>query len=266
MARGPHIYAVATATPQVGWCPSSASVLAEDEPTKKVPEHLIALAAAIEDTDVHTAPMCGVATSTLEALDALEANELTDAFESIDRLESDHPGPVHPSGVVRAGTTLPFAKREVIPPPPRRPQLHPPLSSAFAASLEAFTPSNIPFRAPADNEQGAMKPRRRSRPMTAAAWRVAISRSVASGILALMALLVLVIIGGPPLVILQPVAHVALTAHARAERSDPSGTARAPRSAAPRPTPLFVASALRAPAPARIATGTAGRIIRTSPF
>jgi hypothetical protein len=273
MARGPHVHAVAMHTPQVGWCPSAESFLTEDEPTKKVPEYLIAFARSFEEdliTDTHTMPMCGVATNNLEALDELEARELTDAFESIDRLESDHPAPpsspvpMYASGVVPLGTLLP---REVIPPPPRRPQLAPaPPSTAFAASLAAFTRADMPFRAEADNEQLLARPKRHVHALTS---RAAISRTIASAVIASFAVFVLFVIGGRPLVIVPPVARTGVTLHARSERSDP--TARVQRSAtfaAPRSAPVFVP----APrfdwrrAPVRVAKAPAGRIIRTSPF
>lgn len=267
MARGLHVHAVAMHTPQVGWCPSGEALLAENEPTKKVPEYLLTLAKSLEDdlhTDSPTMPGCGVATSTLEALEELDASELAEAFESIDKLESVRPAPpsvpVRRSGVVPAGRSLGLVKRDVIPPPPRRPQSAPP-SFAFAASLEAFTRADVPFHAEADNEQIVLRPRRH-----AATGRAAISRTVASAVLALFALFVLFLVGAGPLVIVRPVARTAVTLRAHAERSDPSGTARAHRVAAPAPRP-FVANAThfdsrRAPLrPAKTA-----RIIRTSPF
>lgn len=247
----------------VGWSPSGRSSITDEEPTKKVPDYLVALAMSLDDeTDSQTMPMCGVGTSSLEAL---EATELSGAFESIDQLESQPPAAPNPqvyqSGVVPAGTSLP---REVIPPPPRRPAVP---TFAFAATLDAFTPADVPFQAAADNEQVASKPAAR-----AVAKRAAVSRCVASAVLAIVTLLVLIVIGGRPLVIMQPAARSAVTLRARAERSDPSGTARvgAPTSDA-RATPVVVAKTPRfhaRPAPTRVAKtpATSGHIIRTSPF
>ena len=252
-------------TPCVGWCPSGHSSLTEDEPTKKVPDYLVALAMSLEDdTDSQTMPMCGVATNTLEAFEALEATELNQASDWLDHLESERPAPastpihqVHQSGVVPAGTSVP---REVIPPPPpRRPSVP---TFAFAATLDAFSAADVPFHAEADNQQVAVKSGPR-----AAAMRAAVSRCIASAVLALVALLVLIVIGGRPLIRVQPAARTAVTLRARAERSDPTGTARS----AVRATPALVAKTPRfhaRPAPTRLAKtpGAPSHIIRTSPF
>ena len=189
----------------------------EDEPTKKVPDCLLAFTLACEDAlDVGTQPMIGA--------------------------------PVHPpSGIVPAGTLVDEAAasgpREVIPPPPRRPD---PRSLAFAATLDAFAFTDIPFLATAENDE---LPARRPSQL-----RANITQSMGAAVIALAAVLVLFALGTKPRVVVEPAARTAITAHARAGRSDPSGSARAPATSR--------VTAVRGPAPPK----APGRIIRTSPF
>ena len=268
MARGLHVHAVALPTPQVGWSPSRGCFFVEDEPTKRVPDYLTALALSVEEnllTDSDTIPTCGVATNTLEALEALEARELAGAFDSIDQLESARPSAlesgsvqVHKSGVVPVGTSLPLEMREVIPPPPRRPTI--------PELLEAFTQADAPFHAEADNQQGVVNVDPSRRP--ASTTRAVASRCVASAVFALVALLVLVAIGQRPVVMVHQVARSAVTLHGRAA---PSVSRSATVANAPRSATVFVATAPRfpsPPAPTRVAKTPAatGHIIRNAPF
>lgn len=241
----------------VGWCLSVHGALREDEPTKKVPEYLLAVARSFGDeleltTDSHTLPLSGVGTSTLDAFAEVDALELVDAFASIDKLDSAPPAPQsevpsRPSGVVPAGTSLALVTRPVMPPPPRRP-----LSFAFDATLDAFTPAHAPFRAQAANEQVLVESAPRAVPL-----RTTVSRSVASGALAVFALFVLILVAQGPVLVVKPVARTAITLAARA--SSRAARAAVTRPYAGRPFPSAttrVASAQGAP----------GRIVRTSPY
>ena len=212
----------------------------EDESTKKVPDYLIALARVCADDlaiESHTQPMDLV----------------------------PHP----PSGIVPAGhavieereSTLP---REVIPPPPRRPD---PKSFAFAATLDAFTFNDVPFLARAENDSPLSR-------RSSSRLRANITQSIAAALLALAAVLMLFALGTKPRVVVEPSARTAITVHARADRDDATGSARAP--AAPRsttariewhpaPPPPPPARALFTPPPPAAAKAP-GRIIRNAPF
>lgn len=206
----------------------------EDESTKKVPDYLVALARVCADdlsSESHTQPM----------------------------VVEVHP----PSGIVPAGDVVleEAGAREVIPAPPRRPD---PRSFAFAATLDAFASSEVPFLALAENDAPAARPGSRR-------LRANITQSIAAAILALAAVLMLFALGTKPRVIVEPAARTYVTARARADHDDVSGSARA--HAAPRGTTARVEWRPAPPPPRALAAPPAppvvkapGRIIRTAPF
>ena len=156
---------------------------------------------------------------------------------------------VHPpSGIVPAGTAVAATT-----------------STAVAATPLAFAPAEVPFLAPAATEQDAVRPR----PST---LRANVTQSIAAALVALAALLFLFARGAKPRVVARPAARVAVTTHARAERSDTRGTMRSPmtRAAAthvdPVPRPEWHAPPVAPVALAAPLAKAPGRIIRTAPF
>ncbi len=155
---------------------------------------------------------------------------------------------MHSSGIVPAGTAA---------------------AGGFDVSLDELLEHELPFRAEADNEQLAPAPLRRHVLDYSLTSRAAISRTAATAVIALAAVVALFVIGGRPLTVRAPAARTAVTVRARADRAGTSGMARAPRTT----TTVFIASApaapapetRRAPAPNRVAKAS-GHIIRTLPF
>lgn len=222
MVRGRHVHVANHDAPPVRQWSDSRH---EDESTKKVPDYLLAFALSCEDDlAVDTQPMV--------------APPVHPSSRSVPAGEQDD----------EAGASGP---REVIPPPPRRrPE---PRTLAFAETLDAFAFTDVPFLAPAENDESGAAPTRLARRLRPQRFRANITQSIVAALIALAALLVLFALGTKPRVIMAPAARTVITARARADRTDVSGSARAV--AAPR---ITVAP------PARAAL--AGRIIRTSPF
>lgn len=326
LARGTHVHAVAAR--------DHLSSIADDEPTKKVPAELFALASELDDgdeTDPCT-PLSGIAFKALDelaaieegeaanespsrppvsclspsALDALEIEELEDAFASIDSLgvgpavaslsaPASTSTAAHRSGVVPALNPLAIVKRkpEVIPPPPKRPTaiaglslVAPPLARPITTPMAVpkTTPSSVTAALPASAPEHALDEASEKQPeerVFAVTRRQIISRSVASAIFALFALMVLFMVGTRPDPIVLPTARYLVTINARAPMASPRRAAAKGWHAAPRPAPVTAAPVAAAPvaaAPARFAPArgpvanaprspaASGRIVRTAPF
>ena len=215
MVRGRHVHVANHDAPPVRLWSDSRD---EDESTKKVPDYLLAFALSCEDDlAVDTQPMVAP--------------------------------PVHPfSGIVPAGEqddeAAASGPREVIPPPPRRPE---PRTLAFAETLDAFAFTDVPFLAPAENDESGAAPTRLARRLRSQRFRANLTQSIAAALIALAALLVLFALGTKPRVIMAPAARTVITARARADRTDVSGSARAV--AAPRITVAPPARPALAPPP-----------------
>ena len=242
-------------TPWTGWSPTGARPTADEELTEKVPAYLTLVARSFEqDPSEDTQPdhSSRIGTNALDALDELEASELADAFASVDKLESVVPAPLE-SGVVPVGLSLQLEQREVIPPPAALPRI--------AAPFPLPPPPNA-------HVVVQRKPR-------AAATRASISRCIASGVLALVALLMLVVVAKRPDFASPKIARAANMLTARAPMSAYRRTVASAHvhsaigPAAPRSTTVHAASTVRGVRASGHAVRTsaqAGRIVRAMPF
>jgi hypothetical protein len=223
MARrqGVHVLSINN----VGWYPVESS-LSDDEPTTRVPNPIIALAASLEDdTEVSTARMQALTDEHVASVVALKAARA-------------RPARVLESGTIPMG---PVVARAVIPPR---------AAFAIAPLLRERSLDDLPPAAPAD----------------ARLLRTVFVRSLASALLASCALLVLFVVGARPSVLVPPVARTARTSAPRAETAEKRRVVvdvPAPPRAAPVFVAVATFQPHRAaPLPRR----ASGDIIRAAPF